>query len=244
MAHFLRFAMAGHETGRGRCGTRSQQGLAGSRRASRDSPRFRTLDLGVPGRHRRRPTGLAAPRGIALMAGRVWVRVLTGIVVGLIVAVMTAWAAGAIYYGNLPGHRLRAALAIGFVAATVLAFAILPRRRRTLLGFLVAFALIVAWWMSITASNDRDWLPEVAVAPSAAIEGDRVTVPGVRNFDYRTETDFVARWEDRTYDLRDLDSADLIAVCWAGRAIAHIMMSFGFRPGQQLAVSIETRKAR
>jgi hypothetical protein len=27
-----------------------------------------------------------------------------------------------------------------------------------------------------------------------------VTVHGVRNLDYRTETDFVPRWETRTYD--------------------------------------------
>ena len=39
-----------------------------------------------------------------------------------------------------------------------------------------------------------------------------MTIHGVRNFDYRTETDFVARWQDRTYDLRTLDSGDLVAV--------------------------------
>jgi hypothetical protein len=36
---------------------------------------------------------------------------------------MTAWAASAIYYGNLAGARLRAALALGFVLARALAFA-------------------------------------------------------------------------------------------------------------------------
>src|SRR5205823_4701875 len=147
-------------------------------------------------------------------------------------------------YGNLPAPRLSATLALGFVLVTALAFAFLPGRRRTLLGFGAAFALILVWWLRIPASNDRDWQPEVAVAPWATIDGERVTIHGVRNFDYRTESDFVPRWEERTYDIRDLDFADLIAVYWAGRAIAHIMVSFGFRSGPPVAVSIETRKER
>jgi hypothetical protein len=66
----------------------------------------------------------------------------------------------------------------------------------------------------------------------------------VRKFDYRTETDFTPRWETRTYDLRKLDSADIIAVYWAGKAIGHIMISFGFDGKDYLAVSIETRKEK
>jgi hypothetical protein len=163
---------------------------------------------------------------------------------GLVVAGMTAWCAGAIYYSRRDGSAIGAVLAVGFVAAIALAFLLLPRRWRTLNGFLAAFALVVAWWLWLPASNDRDWLPEVAVTPWASRDGDLVTVHGVRNFDYRTETDFTPRWEDRTYDLRALDSGDLIAVYWAGKAIAHIMVSFGFAGRDYLAVSIETRKAR
>jgi len=173
------------------------------------------------------------------MAGRVAI----WIVVGVAVAVMTAWAAGALYYSGAPAP-LRGILAIGFAVATALAFAVFPRRGRTLAGFLIVFAALVAGWLSISASNDRDWQPEVAVAPWATIDGDIVTVHGVRNFDYRTETDFTPHWEDRTYDVRKLDSVDLIAVYWAGRAIAHVMVSFGFAGKDYLAVSIETRKAR
>ncbi|TMB76209.1 MAG: DUF4105 domain-containing protein [Chloroflexi bacterium] len=173
-----------------------------------------------------------------------WLRGIVAVLLGLVVAVMTAWAAGAIYYSNLPGGQLRAGLAIGFVVLTVLAFLFMRRRRRTLVGFLVVFALLVVWWLRIPASNQRDWQPEVSVTPWATIDGDRVTIHGVRNLEYRTETDFVPHWEDRTYDLRKLDSADLIAVYWAGKPIAHIMVSFGFEGKDYLAVSIETRKER
>ena len=171
-------------------------------------------------------------------------RLALGLVLGVVVAGMTAWGAGAIYYAPVPGPTARAALALAFTVGTVLAFLLLPGRRRTLVGFAVLFALLVVAWRQIPASNDRDWQPEVAVAPWATIDGDRVTIHGVRNFDYRTETDFVPRWEDRTYDLRTLDSVDLVAVYWGSPAIAHIMLSFGFAGRDHLAVSIETRKER
>jgi Domain of unknown function (DUF4105) len=160
------------------------------------------------------------------------------------VAGMTAWSAGLIYYAPILSTDLRAALAIAFVLAVALAFLLLPNRRRTLGSFLIAFAVLVFLFFRIPASNDRDWQPEVAVTPWAEIKGDLVTIHGVRNFDYRTETDFNARWEDRTYDLRKLDSADIIAVYWAGKAIAHVMVSFGFEGKDFLAVSIETRKEK
>jgi hypothetical protein len=172
-----------------------------------------------------------------------WARLALRVLTGLAVAVMTTWSFGAIYYSNLPGARLRTVLAGAFVVATVLAF-LLMSRRRALVGFVVVFLGLLVFWRQIPAANDRDWQPEVAVAPWAEIDGDRVTIHGVRNFDYRTETDFVARWEDRTYDLRALDSGDLVAVYWAGPAIAHIMVSFGFAGQDYLAVSIETRKER
>jgi Ca2+/Na+ antiporter len=178
------------------------------------------------------------------MRGARWLRGVSAVLAGLVVAGMTAWVAGAVYYSNIPGPRLRATLALLFVVATALSFILLRRRLRTLIGFFVVFGLIVLWWFTIPASNNRDWQPEVAVTPWATIAGDRVTIHGVRNLDYRTETDFVPHWEDRTYDLQKLDSVDLIAVYWAGKAIAHIMVSFGFEGKDYVAISIETRKER
>jgi hypothetical protein len=108
---------------------------------------------------------------------------------------MTAWATGAIYYSDIPGARLRGLIAASFALMTALPFIALPRRRLTFVGFLVVFAVIVAWWLRLPASNDRDWQPEGAVTPWAAIDGDRVTIHGVRSFEYRTETEFTPRWE-------------------------------------------------
>jgi hypothetical protein len=112
-----------------------------------------------------------------------------------------------------------------------------------LLGFGVVFAILLAWWISIAPSNRRDWQPEVAVLPWATRDGDLVTVHAIRNFDYRTEQDFVPQYYDRTFDLGRLNEVDLIAVYWAGDAIAHIMVSFGFGT-DHVAISIETRKEK
>ena len=87
-------------------------------------------------------------------------------------------------------------------------------------------------------------MDENAVLPHATIEGDRVTVHNVRNFAYRTETDFTPAWHDKTYDLRQLEGVDLVATYWMGPAVAHIFLSFAFAGGDHLAVSIETRKEK
>jgi len=99
------------------------------------------------------------------------------------------------------------------------------------------------WWSGLQPSNERDWQPEVARLAYATIDGDLVTVHNIRNFDYRTETDFTPAYYVRTYDLNKLDSADLVAVYWMGPAIAHLFLSFGFGD-DHLAVSIEARKEK
>lgn len=169
-------------------------------------------------------------------------KILLRYLLGVIVAAMTVWSAGAIYYSPLLDETLRSILAAAFIIATALAFILRRNRRRTLIYFAIAFAILVGLFFQIPASDDRDWQPEVARTPHATFNGDMITIHNVRNFDYRTETDFDARWETRSYDLSKLDSVDLVAVYWAGKAIAHTMLSFGFAGNDYLAVSIETRK--
>jgi len=163
---------------------------------------------------------------------------------GIVIAAIMLWCTGALYYAPLLPESWRAAAAVTFVVLTVGAFLFLPRRGRTTIGAIVIFAIVLIGFLRIPASNDRDWQPEVARLPYATIQGDVVTIHNVRNFDYRTESDFDARWETRSYDLSKLDSGDLIAVYWAGKAIAHVMLSFGFAGKDYLAVSIETRKEK
>jgi hypothetical protein len=169
----------------------------------------------------------------------------TGVIAfALVIIGTTLWGVGALYFSPLLPEAWRPFGASAYAALTVLAFFFLRRRGRTALAALAVFVILVFLFLRVPASNDRDWQPEVLRAPYATITGDLITFHNVRNFNYRTESDFDPLWETRTYNLSKLDSADIIAVYWAGKAIAHVMLSFGFQGKDYLTVSIETRKEK
>ena len=170
------------------------------------------------------------------------IKIVLVLIIVIIIACMTAWASLAIYYSNLFSDDVRSGIAIGFAICTAAAFLLFKKRFWTAIGFLAVFCLIVVWWLSINPSNDRNWQKDVAVLPYATIQDNLVTIHNIRNLNYRTETDFDVHYYDKNFDLKTLDSVDLIAVYWMGDAIAHIMMSFGFQGKDFVAFSIETRK--
>ena len=110
--------------------------------------------------------------------------------------------------------------------------------------FAIAFGVLLHQYLALEPSNDREWQLDVAVLPYATIEGDIVKVHNIRNFDYRSETDFTPAYYDKSFDIRALEGVDLVAVYWMGPAIAHTFLSFSFAGGDHLAVSIETRKEK
>ena len=164
----------------------------------------------------------------------------------LAITAMTAWGTLAIYYANLPAdvRTITACLFAVFGAAVLAWYFFSERARRPVVVFAIAFALFLSYWSTIEPKQDRHWAPEYSRLAYATINGDQVTVHNIRNFDYRTETDFTPRYYTKTFDLAKLDSVDIIASYWAGEAIAHIIVSFGFAGTDFLAVSIETRRER
>lgn len=164
----------------------------------------------------------------------------------LIVLAITGWGALALALVGPRGDKGRLVLAAlyGMAGLAAVVALVLHRGVRFALPvFAVALLAIGLWWSGLRPSNERDWQPEVARLAYATIDGDLVTVHNIRNFDYRTETDFTPAYYVRTYDLNKLDSADLVAVYWMGPAIAHLLISFGFGD-DHLAVSIEARKEK
>jgi hypothetical protein len=154
------------------------------------------------------------------------------------------WCSVAIWYRCPAGEATRVLLAAATLvfALVVVACLATPRRWLALAVYAVSFALFLAWWTTITPTNDRNWAPDVARTVTATIDGDRLVVKNVRNFTWRSDIDFDQRWEQRTYDLSHVHDVDLIMSYWAGEAIAHTIVSFGFDDGARLAFSIETRK--
>jgi len=155
---------------------------------------------------------------------------------------LTAWAAACLWFDGPESRLWAGALSMAFVVTVI---ALLVRVRpvwRLWAGFLVLFLLVQLWWFTIEPSNDREWLADVAELPAVTFDGDLVTIRNVRNFQYRSETDFDANWETRTYDLSQLRGFDMFLSYWGSPMIAHTIASWEFADGQHLAVSIETRK--
>lgn len=165
----------------------------------------------------------------------------------LCVSGASMWGVFAIYYAGPDHPAFRMALAALFGIFGIASLVLLAQRRgrwRAFGGFLLVFVGLLVWWSGIEPSNNRDWKLEVAVLPYATEDGDRVTLHNVRNFDYRSESDFTPAYYDKVFDLRELRSVDLIASYWAGPAIAHVFLSFGFGGSDYLAISIERRDER
>lgn len=181
-----------------------------------------------------------------------WLRLLSRTLLAFILLLVTAWGVLALAYQAPSGTR-RALLLLGWcVLALAAQLAVwLPARwlqiaqpRWAIVGFGVAFAGLLAWWQTLTPSHDRIWADDVAHMLHADIHDAQATLHNVRNFDWRTDTDYTPRWETRQYNLDQLVSADLILSYWMGPAVAHTLVSFGFADGQKLVFSVEIRKER
>jgi Domain of unknown function (DUF4105) len=167
--------------------------------------------------------------------------------IGVLIVVLGCvnfWAALAICFTNLVDSPPRYVLAGAFaIAVAATCYFVRPWRFKFLAGA-ASFMLVLVWFLCNKPSNDRDWQPDVARLASIQIDGNRMTIHNVRNFDYRTETDYTPRWEDHVYDLDKVRTGDITLCYWGSKAIAHAIVSFGFDDGRYLAISIETRKTK
>jgi Domain of unknown function (DUF4105) len=157
----------------------------------------------------------------------------------LCLILLLGWGTLAIYY-NLPWGWLRLALALVFLTFGIWALWY-SRTRRAIAVFAALFLGVLVWFSTIKPSHDRPWRPEVAVMPRAIIDGDRVRITGVRNFDYRSRDDFTVRYEEREVSISHLNSLDFYLSYWMPGPIAHTFLSFGFDNAPPISISIETR---
>jgi hypothetical protein len=164
----------------------------------------------------------------------------------LVIAPISAWSALALWFRLPAPEVLRAVAAVLFAILGLAAIAALFMRR-SLVGIIVfaaAFGGLLVWWSTIKPPLAGDWAPDVARQTTGSVEGDILTLSDVRDFDWRTDSDFTEKWSKRSYDLSKLKTLDIFLAYWGGPEMAHVIMSFGFEGGDFLAWSVEVRRER
>lgn len=168
------------------------------------------------------------------------------ILLSLVILCAAIWGGLALFYQlplNMPWLVASLALWTGLAG-----FALVHLWRNSLwrgvLIYLVLHGALLVWWNSLTPSNQHRWEDDVAQMTTGTIEGDQVTLFNVRNFNWRSETDYTPRWDTREYDLSKLQSVDMLTSHWGIDAIAHVLVSFGFNDDQFVTFSVEIRKKK
>lgn len=120
---------------------------------------------------------------------------------------------------------------------------VMSHKKWILLGLLV-IAFIVVYKPFLSPPKEADWQEHLKIASTAEFDGDFVTVRNVRNFRYSpTEADIIPNYYDRTYDLREVEKIWFVAEPFnEATYAAHTFVSFEFKNGDFLAITIEARK--
>lgn len=169
------------------------------------------------------------------------------VLASLAIVLATAWGALALWFQppmQMDALRVPAMGLWVAIAPVTLFWWWRLHRARVLLPWGAAMLALLAWWGTLQPSHDRVWADDVARMVTGQVQGSVVTLDQVRNFDWRSDDDYTARWEQRSYNLDQLRSVDVALSYWMGPAIAHTLVSFGFADGRYLTFSIEIRKER
>ena len=181
-----------------------------------------------------------------IVSGAGFLRFTATFLATLIVGSSAIWGAFALWYQAPGGQALKTLSVLLWVlfSLTLLLALWQGRTAVSLLAFAVAFGALLIWWQRIAPSNDRVWADDVAQMTTGSVDGSRVTLSNVRNFDWRSDADYTQRWETRSYDLDRLNSVDMVMSYWSGPAIAHMLISFGFDDGAHVVFSVEIRREK
>lgn len=150
-----------------------------------------------------------------------------------------------LHHPHIANATLRRLLAVAFalvLLATLAALCLPDWRWGAQAAFAVTALLFLGAWTRVEPSDDRLWMSDVARTARATVTDSTITFHNLRNFDYRSPTEFDEVWEERSYRLDQLVGVDLFSSHWMGPRVAHVIVSFDFGPDGRVAISIEVRR--
>jgi hypothetical protein len=159
----------------------------------------------------------------------------------IVVLIVVAWMAGALYYdlghGGAVGWLLVLAWLLGITG--LLWFWQPAWKPCATIG--VLFLPFLWWWFQLKPSHDRNWSPNHAVLSRIDRQADVIRVEHVRNTQYRTLEDYTPRYETRTLHASRLRGVDVLISFWGSPWMCHPIMIFDFGEDGRICFSIEVR---
>ncbi|MBN8555610.1 MAG: DUF4105 domain-containing protein [Deltaproteobacteria bacterium] len=109
----------------------------------------------------------------------------------------------------------------------------------------IFFITMIYYFNFVKPLPNLDWASEHSRMPHVEIHGNKVHVKDVRNFRWKTATEYTEGFYDRVYDLDKLESMHYVVATIRGiEAVGHVFLSFRFSDGQHVSLSVEGRRER
>lgn len=110
------------------------------------------------------------------------------------------------------------------------------------------WSLIIVWIIVIALqkpSLERNWSVDQEILADIDFSDNQIEVKNIRDFEYRSVSDYTPKYYDETFDLDSIESVYYIIEPFSDfDGPAHTMLSFGFENGSYIVVSSEIRKEK
>lgn len=152
------------------------------------------------------------------------------------------WSAGALAYClELPAPGRLGMILI--FSGVYLGCWIFVRYRYRAFAFALAALPVILFFISIKPDPATVYQTPWARQPSVVFEPDgRITIGNIRDFHYRSETEYTVHYRTLSFDPKLCEKLYFAISRWDGlQNIGHTMLTFAFRDGKSVTVSVETR---
>ncbi len=111
---------------------------------------------------------------------------------------------------------------------------------------LAPVVVFIVYLFLLTPTNDKNWTVDAKIAPEITFSSNAtssVTISKIKNFSYgQSEKEYEIKYDERSYALDQVESVYYLVNPFWGYQAAHTFLTFGFKDGRFLSVSVEARK--